>query len=172
MVALLEKLKKEWHVIRAAPWSFLIVCAVATTTIGGTFRYIYREKLADSDRRTTQWKNDAEYWKDMANRPKDEKQKDNPQAVAPSKPILEGHKKMPPPTQNAPGGINVGRDLTGTAIVNNVPPPLTMTAEQAAHITQDMRTFAGKSVQITANNGTPEMLEFIDKLKMALTKLP
>jgi hypothetical protein len=68
MVALLEKLKKEWHVIRAAPWSFVIVCVVAIATINGGFRYAYREKLADSDRRASQWKNDAEYWKEVAGR--------------------------------------------------------------------------------------------------------
>ena len=84
MLALLEKLKQEWHVIRAAPWSFSIVCLVVIVACWSGFHYAYQEKLADSDRRATQWKGDADYWKEIANRKPTSQEAD----VKPSQPDL------------------------------------------------------------------------------------
>ncbi len=45
-------------------------------------------------------------------------------ATKPQKhPSVTESNPIPTPSQNAPGGINIGRDNNGTAIVNNGPPP-------------------------------------------------
>ena len=43
---------------------------------------------------------------------------------------------------------------------NFAPQPLTITSAQERQISQDLRPFAGKTVEIAVNNGTPQMLEF------------
>src|SRR6266403_475934 len=70
MVSLLEKLRKEWAMIKAAPWSFFIVCVVATATIGGGLQWLYHDKLNEAERRVGQWKSESDYWKELAERKK------------------------------------------------------------------------------------------------------
>jgi hypothetical protein len=122
VVAIIQTLKKEWAMIKGAPFSFAIVCALAIGFCFGGFRFVYREKFSESEKRAERWKSDADYWKDVANRPKDEKPLSNSPPLTPAK----RHEKLIP-TQNAPGGINIGRDNIGTAIVNNGPPPPKLT---------------------------------------------
>lgn len=58
-----------------------------------------------------------------------------PAKPQPRHPVVKSN-PIPSPVQNAPGGINIGRDNTGTAVVNNFgPPPLKISEEQQAQIT-------------------------------------
>jgi hypothetical protein len=169
MIALLEKLKTEWHVIRATPWSFLIVCAVAVATIGGGFRYAYREKLADSDRRANQWKSDADYWKDVASHPRAPEKFDNNVAQASQpKPVKKASPKMadsvsaqnsiPAPTINAPGGIPItGGTVSNPTVINNGPPlaRLSFTEETVAALLEKGEGEKAIKVHITTDRSIP-----------------
>lgn len=55
--------------IKAAPWSFTIVCLVTIAGCFGGFRLYYHSKLEDSETRGQHWKDDADYWKDLATHP-------------------------------------------------------------------------------------------------------
>jgi hypothetical protein len=135
MVALIERLKKEWHVIKGAPFSFLVVCAIAIGLIWGGFRFLYHDKLTESDKRAEQWKSDTEYWKDVASRPKATEVIAN---VSPTPvPLMLKHARMfevpkmiPTPTPviaqiiNAAGGIPItGGNVSNPTVINNGPPP-------------------------------------------------
>jgi hypothetical protein len=68
MLSILERLRREWHMIKAAPFSFAIVCVVAITAFYGAFRWYYADKIKDANTRADQWKGDVDYWKDQAGR--------------------------------------------------------------------------------------------------------
>lgn len=78
--------------------------------------------------------------------------------------------QIPPPIQIAPGGINIGRDNKGTAIVNNIDtrPHISISDVQQSAITQAMRHFSGRKVFILADGGTQEQVEFGKRMQAAL----
>src|SRR6516225_9287861 len=64
MVELFEKLLKEWHTIRAAPRSFILVCVIAVALFYVAFHFYYSEKLASAKRSASEWKDSADHWKE------------------------------------------------------------------------------------------------------------
>lgn len=77
MLDFLEKFRKEWPTIRAAPWSFVTVVVISCSICFAGFQYYYGSRLADADSRITdsekraaQWKSDVDHWKDVASRSK------------------------------------------------------------------------------------------------------
>jgi hypothetical protein len=63
--AVLTQLRKEREMIRQAPLSFAIVCAIALGFIWTGFHYVYRGALEDATRDAAHWKNNSEYWEDQ-----------------------------------------------------------------------------------------------------------
>jgi hypothetical protein len=134
MLDLLERLRKEWHVIKGAPFSFMIVCVVVITAGYGCIRWYYSDKLKDATTRADQWRSDVDYWKDQAGRkpgcPAPEVKKEpNPENPTPEK-STPSVKRIPntaqpkPPSisqSNNSGGINVlqGSNGQNSPIVNS-----------------------------------------------------
>ena len=141
MVTLIEKLKKEWHVIKGAPFSFTIVCIVAIGAIWGGLNYVYRDKLSDSEKRGQHWKDDADYWKDVAEHPKTtiaQASLSPPPTPSPT-PVSSKHsnaivssKLSPSPTPSPTPSISIqangsipitGGNVLNPTVINNTPPP-------------------------------------------------
>jgi hypothetical protein len=142
MVALLERLRKEWHVIKATPFSFAIVCLIAISACFGGIRWYYTDKIKDANARTDQWKGDVDYWKDRAG------QKPECPLIAPSensKPVSQKPKQQaakPIPKQDnsvhVDNGSSIKQNSNGDCSPNMVggantfncgPPPPKMTWE-------------------------------------------
>jgi hypothetical protein len=130
MGTLVQILRKEWHVIRAAPWSFITVWVLAIGIGFAAVRSYYKDKLTDGEKRASQWKSDADYWKEVAARPKEcppdksTPSPSNPVKTDKPKPISEHL----PIQQNCDGGncaTSIGQQGGITAgQINLGPPPL------------------------------------------------
>jgi hypothetical protein len=131
----LEAIRKEGRAIKAAPWSFVIVCAVVIVATYGAFKWIYSDKLADANRQIGNLKGDVEHWRDVATRqpsqqparaaPYPPNTKDTANAEGKAVSATKKEKKdPPPPAVDCPNGICAGRDITGSPTVNNYGPKL------------------------------------------------
>ncbi len=72
----------------------------------------------------------------------------------------------PAASQNAPGGISIGRDNNGTAIVNNIGihRPLLLTEDQQKYVASQLGAFAGQSVELDVDRATGETDAFTKSL--------
>jgi len=151
MFALLDRMKKEWAVIKGAPFSFVIVCVIAIGLCFSGFRWIYREKLVESEKRGQQWKTDVEYWKDLASRPKlPEKQQDEIKGVpvSPKKKIV---------TREAPSTTITGNQ---NIVGNNNQMTIGSAPSPPRHLTEDQWTLFRKFAATTP--GTVNILAIHD----------
>jgi hypothetical protein len=145
MLAFIEALRKEWHMIKVAPFSFIIVCILIIAGCFAGFSTYYRSKLADGDNLAALWKSRSDYWEDVATHPKPvEANKTghalpSPQAppLAPlverghhaisaseAKPVSKASPNPAPAVINAPGGIPIiGGNVNNPTVINNAPPP-------------------------------------------------
>jgi hypothetical protein len=152
MLDLLEKLRKEQHVIKAAPWSFAIVCVVALALCFAGFKWYYRGRLADSESLAQHWKSDADYWKDMAShqpKPAGKSPETQTPATSRKKSEIDAETKPSTPTtrssasqlSQAPARANLRRQNEGTAIggvvlnAGSIPPASVFSIGQQGGIT-------------------------------------
>jgi hypothetical protein len=164
MLSWLDRLRKEWHVIEGAPFSFFIACVVMSLASFFFTRFGYKEKLDDAHELIEHWKGDADYWKDMASHvtygqnglPEPANSTTDPKKTAPTVPMKSAPSKpasknplpnhalistqvptlpVPQPTVSAPNGIAIGGNNSGTNTVTNIGAlPRTLTEDQAATI--------------------------------------
>lgn len=162
--------------IRAAPWSFCLVCIVAFTICLVGFRTYYGQKLSDSDGRAQNWKNDADYWKDIANRPSRMVVSNPPpvQSPCPAAESLHKPSKMKlefgtkpvntsdippvpiasPQNVSAPNGIAIGGGRVSNPTVNNFGPPpanLSYTEEVITPLPRSGEGFKVMKVHVTTD---------------------
>ncbi len=82
------------------------------------------------------------------------------------------HNQAPPPrtmVQNAPNGIAIGGDNSGTAVVNNYGPrPLAITSAQMKAVAVCCKPYAGSQVSIIWEYGSSDTDVFVRSLKGAL----
>ncbi|HXZ11293.1 MAG TPA: hypothetical protein VEG64_02785 [Candidatus Sulfotelmatobacter sp.] len=153
MVGLLERLRKEWHVIKGATFSFVIVCAIVIGVLWSGFRGIYKSKISDAEHRANNWQNDAAYWKEQAEKPKPASaspQADSQSAQKPTNHTQEqkskkGGRDTPTIAQDCGGGdcaASVGQQggITAGKIEYNAPPKRNLTDAQKQGITAYLRT--------------------------------
>ncbi len=76
MLETVERVRKEWAVIKGAPYSCLIVALIMLGAIWGVFAFSYHMSLENAQQETHHWQSEAErwqsdagYWKDFAQRP-------------------------------------------------------------------------------------------------------
>jgi hypothetical protein len=139
--------------IKAAPFSFVMVCVVAIAACLGAFRWLYTDKLKEANTRSEQWKSDVEYWKDLANRkpaPPDCPSAPSGSIPPPSGPIRKSKKgtsahtppspsptpsESPQTTINVPNGIGISGGNVENPTVNNFgPPPVRLTLTQVRDV--------------------------------------
>jgi hypothetical protein len=163
MVSILEKLHREWEMIKAAPYSFSVVCLIAIGGVWTVFHYAYKEKFSDANTSTQHWKSESEYWKEQANRKSPAEQSKPAQSPERVPEPIKTKKSSSGPSQNTPDGTAIGRDNNapiaiapsgianaapnlGTQTVNNAPPARHLSDEQKAAITSFLQ---GKVCKIT-----------------------
>lgn len=132
--------------IKAAPYSFAIVCVVVVASCLIGFHWHYTGKLTESDGRAAKWREDADYWKEVASRPKSSASERNP---TPTQSPVKEHtiprnsttsaatstkpSSAPPPVINAPGSnVIAGGTVNGNPTVNNFAPPSRHLSKQQA----------------------------------------
>ena len=143
--------------IKAAPWSFAFVCVTVLTICLGGFRWYYGGRLTESESRAQNWKNDADYWKDIATHPskpvasspslvpfpapelvqKPSKQKRVVSTESPKPSTNPPAPIAPNQTINAQNGIAIGGGTVTNPTVNNyVPPNRHLTGNQVTTLNQ------------------------------------
>lgn len=99
--SVIETAKKEGHMIRAAPFSFLTVCAVAVGLFWWGFSSQYSGKLKSANNTADGWKNSSEMWQSESNYWKNQADKKNPPyAVVPGSPTVSGRAEPTKTVQN------------------------------------------------------------------------
>jgi len=142
LVDLLEKLRREWVAIAAAPIAFAFVCIVAFVMMWYGLHWYYSGRLDEVGKSRDQWKTNAEYWKDQASHVTvpdcpaaavSEQAQPTPHSVRSpvtsprsqtKQPIRPGSTEPAVPSQSCPNGICIGGNNTGSPTVNNYGPTL------------------------------------------------
>lgn len=122
----LERLRKEWAVIRAAPISFVIVCLVATGLIWTFFHFTYSERINGADGRVknaqddaAHWHQTADYYKDLVSRPVQHETPSVTSEPAPPNPSTSDKK---PGSTKAPGSTEHHQNAPNKRGPNMKPP--------------------------------------------------
>jgi len=129
MIDKVDRLKKEWHTIKGAPYSFSIVTIILISVCLLAFGAYYDHRMDLLRESESHWKGNAEYWKDQASHPKAQDCPSSPPAVTSSpsaKPQKQTRKETSPttqlPQQSCPNGICIGGNNAGNPTVNNFGP--------------------------------------------------
>ena len=136
MLTFLKTLREEWKTVKSAPFSFLIACTVVVGLFSGGVVWFYHGSLSDADRQARQWKDDADYWKRVAERQKSSAATASPaaapgasspaplkQSAGPDRTVPTKHAKVEPP---APSDA---KQQAPAQTVISAPPPVPIITE-------------------------------------------
>jgi hypothetical protein len=183
MLSWLALLRKEWRMVKAAPFSFLTICAVALVAMWSCFHFQFKGKLEEANAVTAQWQqtaarweSDANYYKDLATHPIQHEAASSapmPVKTKPPKQLQVTPKKesgtpLTSSPANAPNGIVVGRDNNGTAIVNNGAIARTLSPVQIGLIASQAGAQPSTFEGITCLLGDQEGCRYAEQVEDAL----